>query len=286
MTAITVGVGDRVKHPTLHDQWGPGEVLAVSADGKVTVVFALGGQKILKGMALEKLEGADAAHPLLDNRKGPKKGKRKTQAFSALRALFLRLFPGGFYDPKYLEEERNYKLEAGEKLRETLGAAEFESLLRDNAFAEISKRALSIMSATNLVFPNEKMSFKDGLADEGRSQLFAKQLGVLLYGSGEYQPRFEQFIDALEQMGANKWPIATYFPFIAFPGEHMFLKPEVTKRAAEACNFELNYRVELNWWTYHSLLLFTTTLRELISDLKPRDNVDVQSFIFCIGERV
>lgn len=75
---MSLTVGDRVKHPTMHDQWGPGEVLAVSPDGKVTVVFALGGQKTLKGVALEKLEGADAAHPLLDNRKAPTKGKRRT----------------------------------------------------------------------------------------------------------------------------------------------------------------------------------------------------------------
>jgi hypothetical protein len=40
------------------------------------------------------------------------------------------------------------------------------------------------------------------------------------------------------------------------------------------------------WWTYESLLCFTKTLEELISDLKPRDNIDMQSFIFCIGECV
>jgi hypothetical protein len=66
----------------------------------------------------------------------------------------------------------------------------------------------------------------------------------------------------------------------------MFLKPDVTKRAAEACNFELNYRPELNWRTYESLLRFNAALRELIADLKPRDNIDMQAFIWCIGERV
>jgi hypothetical protein len=59
----------------------------------------------------------------------------------------------------------------------------------------------------------------------------------------EYRPRFEAFTDILEQIGANKWPVVTYYSFIAFPKEQMFLKPDVTKRAAEACNFELNYRV-------------------------------------------
>lgn len=46
---MTLNVGDRVKHPTLHEQWGPGEVLAISPEGKVTVLFALAGQKVVKG---------------------------------------------------------------------------------------------------------------------------------------------------------------------------------------------------------------------------------------------
>jgi hypothetical protein len=289
---MTLLVGDRVKHPTLHDQWGPGEVLAMSPDGKVTVVFALGGQKTLKGVRLEKLEGVDGAHPVLDRRKSPVKGKGKgrgkvrPRVFSTLREVFLRLFPGGFSDPRYLAEERADKLSANQTLGETLGEGEFENLLREKDFSEISKRALAIVDATNLVFPNEKTSLMDGLAGKREHELFARSLGALLYGSGEYRTRFEPFVDALEQLGANKWPVATYFPFIAFPQEQMFLKPEVTTRAAEACNFELNYRLELNWWTYESLLRFTSTLRELISDLEPRDNIDMQSFIFCIGERV
>jgi len=283
---MDLNVGDRVKHPTLHEQWGPGEVLAVSANGKVTILFALAGQKILKGVVLQKLEGAEGRHPLLDNRKGQSKGKRRTQAFSVSREAFLRLFPGGFSDPKYLKEERDYKLAAGEKFRSTLGAAEFDKLLSEDDFPEIAKRALAVVNATNLVFPNEKMSLKDGLTEASGQELFGRSLHSLLYGAGEYQIRFEGFIKVLEQIGASKWPIATYFPFIAFPDHQMFLKPDVTKRAAEACNFELNYRVELNWWSYESLLRFTATLKDLIADLDPRDNIDMQSFIFCIGERV
>jgi hypothetical protein len=75
---MTLAIGDRVKHPTQHEQWGPGEVLAVSPNGKVTVHFALVGQKILKGVALEKLSDEDGAHPLLEKRKGATKRTRST----------------------------------------------------------------------------------------------------------------------------------------------------------------------------------------------------------------
>ena len=76
---MTPTIGDRVKHPTMHEQWGPGEVLAVSPDGKVTVHFALVGLKTLKGVALEILSGDEASHPLLENRKAPTKRARSNR---------------------------------------------------------------------------------------------------------------------------------------------------------------------------------------------------------------
>ena len=64
----------------------------------------------------------------------------------------------------------------------------------------------------------------------------------------------------------------------------MFLKPEVTKTGAEICGFELNYRTEPNWLTYSKLLEFSQYLFKSLSELKPRDMIDVQSFIWCTAE--
>lgn len=281
---MDVAVGDRVKHPTLHEQWGPGEVLGVSG-GKVTVHFALAGQKILKGVALEVLSGNDAVHPLLDNRKGPSKRSRPPKSLAVMKEAFLRRFPGGFEDSRYLEEERNPKVEAGALLASTLGPADFTALLGKKDFGEVAKRALAVVNATSLILPGEKTLLRDGLADKRGREQFARALHDLLHGTSEVQARFEAFAAALEQIGANKWPLATCFLFLAFPKEQTFLKPDVTKRATDACNFELNYRVELNWITYLSMLRFTKAIEEMIADMKPRDNIDIQAFVFSIGER-
>ncbi len=283
---MALRVGDRVKHPTLHDQWGPGEVLAVTMDGKVTVHFALAGQKILKGVVLETLKGTSADHPALETRKSSTKGRRSSRSLDAMQESFLRLFPKGFSDPRYLEEERDYKLEATALLQGTLGQSELSDLLQAGDFNEITRRAMAVLSKTNMVSPGEKMDLKEGLVTDAQRESFARSFADLLYGSDEYRARFDAFSHMLEEVGANKWPLATYFPFIAFPKEHMFLKPELTKRAAQACNVDLNYRAQLNWWTYESLLKFSRTLEELISDLKPRDNIDLQSFMVCIGARM
>lgn len=53
-------IGDCVRHPTMHKQWGVGRVVAVSSDGKVTVKFSLAGRKILKGVPLQKVSGDEA----------------------------------------------------------------------------------------------------------------------------------------------------------------------------------------------------------------------------------
>ena len=63
----------------------------------------------------------------------------------------------------------------------------------------------------------------------------------------------------------------------------MFIKPSVTQKVAEMSAFEINYRPELNWLTYKSVLDFAHYLRHALADLKPRDMIDVQSFIWCVA---
>jgi hypothetical protein len=100
------------------------------------------------------------------------------------------------------------------------------------------------------------------------------------------QQRFERFRDCLEALGAAKWTTATYFLFVRFPQDHMFMKPEVTQEAAKVCNLELSYKAELNWATNEKLMAFSRYLfRELTTNgLPPVDMIDVQSFIWCTGE--
>lgn len=96
--------------------------------------------------------------------------------------------------------------------------------------------------------------------------------------------RFNEFADCLLDLGANKWTIATYHLFIADPDNQMFLKPVVTQDAADVCAFELNYRPDPNWLTYRSLLQFSKYLMSNLADLKPKDMIDIQSFIWCIAQ--
>ncbi len=75
----------------------------------------------------------------------------------------------------------------------------------------------------------------------------------------------------------------TIFAFIAQPQTHIFLKPNVTRRAAREYGFDFRYKSRPSWDTYASLLEFAGVIRRDLRDLRPRDMIDIQSFIWVQG---
>jgi hypothetical protein len=75
----------------------------------------------------------------------------------------------------------------------------------------------------------------------------------------------------------------TVFGFIARPRVHMFLKPTVTRVAAEFYGVDFDYLSRPQWDTYADLLAFARRVRTDQADLGPRDMIDAQSFIWTLG---
>jgi hypothetical protein len=204
------------------------------------------------------------------------------------RRRFLHFFPGGFRDETYVAWERDYKWRAHERWSEDLGPAAFAAAIRRREFGEIARRAVGIEARTNLLFSFEKMALRDGVKTPAGARTFAQGLHVLLHGRGSDESRFERWIEALERLPRRQtrvltWPVATVFPFLADPRRHVFLKPNVTRRAAREYGFDFEYRSRPNWATYQSLLAFAAQVRRDQADLKPRDMIDLQSFVWVLG---
>lgn len=279
--------GDRVRHPSKKD-WGLGEVLEDSAGDNVRIFFVGAGERkiSLQYAQPEKISGQKAAHPVLDNLRISKTSSGiRYQSLPQSINYFLEQFPEGFYGQRFKEEERDYKMRAHSLALELLGGETFHTLVETGEHSEVCKRALKIVNATNLIFRNEKMALKDGLATGKAGRSFSLQLYDVLYGDGELQKRFESFSSVLEEIEADKWTTASYFLFLTHPDMHMFVKPTITQHAAELCGYEINYKPQLNWLTYSSVLNFAGYLRGELADLKPRDMIDVQSFMWCIAPR-
>jgi len=282
---MTYSKGDRVKHPNRED-WGLGEVLEDCRGDHLHVFFVGAGDRTLSLQHIQpvKVEGAEATSSHLDNLSAAGTGKKvQYQTVEECVDRFLAQYPQGFQDEGYSAEERDDKLEAHELAKEVLAEDALDALLAEADFEQVAKAALKVANKTTLVYPNERMALREGLKGPAGAEPFATALRELLYGEGEMESRFAGFAGALEQLGAAKWATATYFLFIRFPEQHIFIKPTVTQQASKSCRFEINYKTALNWLTYNSVQKFAFYLAEQISDLKPVDMIDIQSFMWCIS---
>lgn len=216
----------------------------------------------------------------------------RTAGAPALRARrkFLRFFPRGFRDETYLDWERSYKWETHMRWQEALDRHSFRELLRTRQFAEIAGRAVRIeqRSRHSMIFSFEKMALRDAVKPAHGAQAFAEGLYEFLHGAGALEHRFARWVDVVAELPRKQtrvltWPLVTVFGFIADPRTHIFLKPNVTRAAAAQYDFELRYRSTPNWETYASLLEFARRIRREVRDLRPRDMIDLQSFIWVQG---
>jgi hypothetical protein len=79
------------------------------------------------------------------------------------------------------------------------------------------------------------------------------------------------------------WPVVTVLGFIAQPQAHIFLKPTVTREAARRYGTPFHYQSRPSWETYASLLALARAVRKDLRDLRPRDMIDAQSFLWIQG---
>jgi hypothetical protein len=204
------------------------------------------------------------------------------------RRKFLKFFPKGFYDQKYVDWERGYKWEAHERWLELLARKTHRGLIEDGNYAEVARRAVTIESRTNLLFSFEKMALRDAVKPSAGAKRFAEALYDFLYARASEEQKFERWCEAVADLPRRQtrvltWPLATVFGFLALPEEHFFLKPMVTRAAARAYGYDFRYQSRPNWDTYSSLLDFARTVADDLSDLRPRDMIDIQSFLWVQG---
>ena len=137
-------------------------------------------------------------------------------------------------------------------------------------------------------FSFEKMALRDAIKAPAGARTFAEGLYEFLHGGGAPARRFDRWCEAVASLPRRQtrvltWPLVTVFGFLAQPETHFFLKPNVTREAARAYEFDFRYKSRPSWETYENLLEFAATVRRDLSDLRPRDMIDIQSFLWIQG---
>jgi hypothetical protein len=231
---------------------------------------------------------SDAGRPV---RHGPRHAHYRhmhARAAEKCRQRFLRFFPEGFADETYIDWERSYKADAHQRWNVELNQAAFRALLKAGKFDEIATRAIRIESRTNLLFSFEKMALRDAVRSGVGARRFAEGLFAFLHGRGTGEQRFEEWCEVIDTLPRRQtrvltWPVVTVFGFIAQADRHIFLKPNVTRTAALQYGYDLDYKARPNWNTYSDLLAFSAVIRSDLRDMRPRDMIDVQSFMWVQG---
>lgn len=206
------------------------------------------------------------------------------------RRKFLAHFPDGFRDETYLDWERDYKVAVHKEWQKALGPSEFRRLLDAGEHAEIAARAVRVeqRSRHSMLFSFEKMALRDAVRSEEGARAFAEGLYAFLHGPGGPRARFGAWVETLDALPRRQtrvltWPVVTVFGFLAQPTRHIFVKPNTMKRAAEAYGAQLPYRSRPHWETYKAMLELAQAVKRDMADLKPRDMIDAQSFLWVQG---
>jgi hypothetical protein len=215
-------------------------------------------------------------------------GEGNTQARKDCLKKFLYYFPKGYEGKKYIAWEREYKYEAHLAFQEQLNKEKFNGLIEQKKFEHIADAAVRIESKTNLLFSFEKMALRDAVKAPGGAKKFAEGLYRYIYGEGAVEQRLNEWIKVVGELPRKQtrvltWPLTTVFGFLGNPKEHIFLKPRVTKIAAEKYHFNFQYQSQPNWKTYKSLFDFAEQVRKDTAAYKPKDFIDLQSFIWVMG---
>ncbi len=198
--------------------------------------------------------------------------------FDGARARFRRIFREGFADPKYLSCERNYKMDAKRMLDER---APLEEAVSSTGKGE---DVFAVYKATNLLHHSFEMpKMKAALTGPNADTFVRAAARFTLEPSGR---ALQAMKAALRPYDIAKWTAMTYLPFLWRPSRHMFLKPNVTKDYASRVGhrFAEDYSSQTSMAVYESLLdLAAATEREL-GDLNAADRIDIQSFIWVVGQ--
>jgi hypothetical protein len=141
---------------------------------------------------------------------------------------------------------------------------------------------LSVFRETNLLHPVEKTRLQHVLrGPDGDTFIRA----AARFTMGETKPALLEMERVLKPHDSAKWTVVTYLPFLWRPEAHMFLKPEVTKDFAARVGhrFAFDYEPRLCIEVYESLLDLVAETADQLAELRPRDRIDVQSFIWVVS---
>jgi len=278
-----------VRHPKdeIHERWGNGIVLENEKNNQVPVFFEHEAKRVFIGtnqVNLIQIEEPAESTLFLKNALYEDSGDRLP--FPIVLKNFLINFEGGLQGELYLTAERNYKLEASQFTQEVLEKQRFQSMIESEDWDNLAADIKRVFSKTNLLASFEMIKLNDALKDVDNIKQIAVIFFELLYGEADVNQRVESSASKLKKFELNKWTVVTYLLFMMYPHKYMFVKPNMTRQAAQNRGFNIQYDSQVNANTHRQILSFAKDIydrlrRDQRPELHPLDMIDVQGFMWC-----
>ncbi len=189
-----------------------------------------------------------------------------------------------FNEADYIRDERNYKLVAGQLMRDLLAKDILGQLIEEKKFEEGAARIRKAAHKSkenpdnNLLNQWDMMHITVVPQDELVTRLYR-----LLYAEGSFALRLAAWIELMGQQKPNCWPTATYFLMLQDPARYIFVKPEPFSEFLNSVGSDLPWHTQPTPEYYAQLLQLGQALLPKLAPLGAKDMVDVQSFIWIVS---
>ena len=187
-----------------------------------------------------------------------------------------------FKNPKFVEEERDYKLNAIGLFNELLSKDKFEELIARGEYKQIIDSLKKVGQKTNLLYLGTPRTGDLAIFSPPKiPKEICEAFFDLLYGEGNSPDRLQRYVDFCDSNNLNcKWTAATYFLFLAHPEADYFVKPSIATWLLDFTGSDFKYESIPSKEIYQELLNICNDIKERLSDYKPLNMVDIQGFIF------
>jgi hypothetical protein len=288
--------GAFVRHAT-RPEWGLGKVVYVD-DGHVHVYFtdleAGPGEAVVRlSRAAGMLFHADVKSdvildhlPALSNGKLPSRCKvriTEKQAVDRFTSSY-----SNFDSDGYLRAERHYAWQTHLLVAEWFQSDEGRRLLTAGPSEELAYKIRDLLALTSLLTSRELAAVQEMFEEIDAASRFAA--ATLAFVNSPSEVTFNRLVGITGNLPAEfgrapvlTWPVVTALPFLANPMELVFLKPEVTRRMADALCFDLLYDACPTWTTYRRLQRWHDHLLARLRPLGARDFIDVHGFLSVVA---